>query len=240
MIRLCILGNSHTAALKLASEGFCTANPDAELTFFAAVSRQTRAMQVDQLCYVPQTADLAAQFELTSGGLRLIDPTRFDAFLLYGFGGRTLREDKPTRYSRAFRAACVLARLREDLLCQHMQALRQLTDKPVFAALKPLPSLDDGAKPRRLLPHHDELTLAQRQLCDRFAVTLVAQPPQTLVEGLATASVYAEGSEPLERSGTQARPPHARHERKHMNAAYGRVWLDAFWPVLRTSLERTD
>ena len=240
MIRLCILGNSHAAALKLASDGFCTANPDARLTFFAAVSRESKAMRVDGACYIPLTDELAAQFELTSGGQRRIDPARFDAFLLYGFGGRGVPDDKPKRFSRAFREACILARLREDLLCQHMQALRQLTDKPVFAALKPLPSLREGAKARRLLPHRDEVDLAQRQLCDPFGVHLLAQPPHTLIGDQATAPEHAEGSAPLERLAAQAKPPHSEQERKHMNAGYGRIWLDAFWPVLRRTLARND
>jgi hypothetical protein len=233
MIRLCILGNSHAGALKQASADFCAAHPEAVLTFFAAVAFDSRAMAVQDGQYVPLDDALAAQYEMTSGGLRAIDPAQYDAFLVYGFGGRSLPLDRPRAYSQAFRAACTLTRLQEDLIGPHLQALRGLTDKPLFAALKPLPCPQDGRRPRRLLPHHEEVALAQRHICDPLGAQMVAQPAATRIDDRATHPDFASGSARLVQVAHPDAPAHADDEAKHMNAEYGRLWLDAFWPHLR-------
>jgi|GEM_PF-1257358 len=238
MIRLCILGNSHVAALKQASAGFCAEHAQARLTFFAAVSRDSRAMRVTGDSYAPTTDALAAQFRLTSGGAEAIAATAHDAFLLYGFGGRGAPEDRPANYSHALRTATVLARLRADLLIQHMTALRALTGKPVFAALKPLPAVRPDRTPRRLLPQSEVVALAQARLADPLAVEMIPQPATTLIDDLATDPVHSAGSTPLERPARARRDAHPEDEQQHMNAGYGRLWLEAFWPVLRARLRK--
>ena len=236
MIRLCIIGNSHAGALKRAAPAFCAARPEARLTFFAAPSRDTRQLAVRDGQYRPTTETLARQIRLTSGGAEAIDPLEHDAFLIYGFGGRGDKGDHPRRLSSAFCRAVVLERVRRSLLPQHMQALRALSDAPIFAALTPLPAIDDSARPVRLMPHAAEVALVHEALCAPLNVELCAQPEQTLVAGHATHADYAKDSEPLENALKHRPEQHDADERRHMNAAYGKLWLDTFWPRLRAAL----
>ncbi len=240
MIRLCVIGNSHAAALKLAADGFCAAHPEARLTFFAAPSRGTEQLQVIEGRYVASTPELAAQLRLTSGGLDAIDPDAHDAYLIYGFGGRGDSGDNPRGLSAAFCRAVVLERVRKSLLPRHMEALRSLTDAPVFAALTPLPSADAADQPRRLLRHKAEIALVQRAICAPFDVVLCPQPAASLVKGRATRAEFAAGSVPLENALKPQAAEHGTLERRHMNAEYGRLWLDGFWPGLCTALAHRE
>ncbi|TVS03402.1 MAG: hypothetical protein EA407_06880 [Rhodobacteraceae bacterium] len=238
MIRLCIIGNSHAAALKHAAEDFCAEHPDARLTFFAAPSNQTARLAVSDGQYRPRTPELAQQIQLTSGGLAEIDPVVYDAFLIYGFGGRGDRIDNPRRLSASFTRAIVLERVRSSLLMQHSAALRGLSDAPIFAALTPLPAAASNKRRRRLMSHHAEVALVQAELCAPLGVELCTQPEATLVGDQATRADFATGSVPLENALKAREDWHELSERRHMNAAYGRLWLQAFWPRLRAMLGR--
>ena len=238
MIRLCIIGNSHVAALKHAAEGFCAEHPDARLAFFAAPSNQTARLAVSDGQYRPRTPDLAQQIQLTSGGLAAIDPEAYDAFLIYGFGGRGHRTDKPRRLSESFTRAIVLDRVRCSLLMQHGAALRSLSDAPIFAALTPLPAAAPNKRRRRLMSHQAEVALVQAELCTPLGVELCTQPEATLVADQATRADFATSSVPLENALKAREDRHELSERRHMNVAYGRLWLEAFWPRLRAKLGR--
>lgn len=236
MIRLCIIGNSHAAALKLATDAFRADHPEARLSFFAAPSRETSALEVTDGRYAASTPELAAQLRLTSGGHDGIAPSEYDAFLVYGFGGRGDFSDNPRLLSAAFCRAVALERVRRSLLPRHIAALRQLTHAPIFAALTPLPGIDGIRKPRRLMRYKAEMAMVQAQICDPHGVTLCPQPPESLVKGRATRAEFAAGSQPLENAHRPTPGAHDRSERRHMNAAYGRLWLEHFWPRLRATL----
>lgn len=237
MTRLCIIGNSHAAALKLAAPDFCSAHPEAQLTFFAAPSRRTGQLMLENGVYRAGTPELAQQLRLTSVGQDAIDPAEHDAFLIYGFGGRCDTGDRPRKLSAAFRQAVVLDRARQSLLQKHMTALRHLTDAPVFAALTPLPGESATRKSRRLLRHSEEVALVQQNLCTPLGVTLCAQPEASLVRDRATQARFVKHSAPLENALKQKEAQHDTDERRHMNADYGLLWLEAFWPLLSATLD---
>ena len=234
MIRLCILGNSHVAALKTGADPVLARNPDLRLGFFAARSDKTRAMAVEGMTYRPQTRALADQFALTSGGLRDINPAEWDAYLIYGYGSRRRSGDFMHGLSRDFREALFTARLRDSLLAQHLDALRGLSDAPLFAALTPLEL--EGPRRARLLAHSAEVALAQAQLCDGFGAQLIAQPEASRLRDRFTHPEYGQAAPRLADAAGQRCPVHEAGDYRHMNAAYGALWLRAFLPVLRGSL----
>ncbi len=234
MMRLCVLGNSHVGALKRAADEVCLQNPDLRLGFFAARSNQTRDMTIRDGRYCPTSPALADQLALTSGGLRDIDPAAWDAYLIYGFGGRRRQGDTPRRFSKTFRQAVVLERLRGSLLPAHARALRSLTDRPIFAALAPL-AAQTGDKPAlRLLPPRAESALVQAHICDPLGVTLVPQPEISLAGKIATRPELSQDAVTLEQAARETKADPQKH--RHMNAAYGKLWLTEFLRQLRRAL----
>lgn len=236
MIRLCIIGNSHAAALKHASAEFCARHDDIQLGFFAAHSNRTGDLVVQDGCYRPRTDALADQIALTSGGLREIDPASWDAFLVYGFSRRPHASDFTTGLSRSFRRAIFAERIAQSLLPRHLAALRSLGNAPIFAALTPLPAPSGSRRRRRLLRHPDEVAVVQSTCCDRQRAILVPQPEDTTLKGLFTRPEYSIGSAPLDDAGKCRGDAHDSTETRHMNAAYGLLWLERFAPMLRRAV----
>lgn len=236
MIRLCIIGNSHVAALKLAATEFCARHPDIQLGFFAAHSNKTGDLVAQDGCYRPLTEALADQIALTSGGLREIDPQAWDAFLVYGFSRRPHPGDFATGLSRSFRRAIFAERIAQTLLPRHLSALRSLSDAPLFAALTPLPAPSGTGRRRRLLRHPDEVAVVQSTCCDPQGAILVPQPEDTQIKGLYTRPEYSIGSAPLDDARKTRATEHDSTETRHMNATYGLLWLEQFLPHLRCAL----
>ena len=240
MIRLCIIGNSHAAALKHASSDFCARNRDIQLCFFAAHSNKTGDLVVQDGYYRPRTEALSDQIALTSGGLREIDPAAWDAFLVYGFSRRPHAGDFAAGLSRSFRRAIFAERIAQCLLPRHLAALRSLSDAPIFAALTPLPAPSGSGRRRRLLRHRDEVAVVQSTCCDPHRAILVPQPEDTTLKGLFTRPEYSIGSAPLDDVSKFRGTAHDSSETRHMNDAYGLLWLERFAPMLRQAVAAPD
>ncbi len=239
MIRVCIIGNSHVAALKHGAESLCKRHPDLQLGFFAARSNKTGGLAVADGVYRPTNDALADQLALTSGGQREIDPTDWDAFLIYGFGGRPQPGDFAKGLSRNFRRDLFAQRLSRSLLPQHLKALRELTDAPVFAALAPLLAQIPDARRNRLLHHREEVALVQSRFCDPYSARLISQPDATTYKDLYTLPKFNTRSVPLENAHADAGSRHDDRDRQHMNSRYGVVWWEHFLPILQAALPQT-
>jgi hypothetical protein len=86
---VCVLGNSHTAALQRAWRNrLAAAVPNVTLTFFAARSQKLRHVALKEGTLVPDDDDLAESLAMTSGGLSQVELGRYDAFLMAGLGAR--------------------------------------------------------------------------------------------------------------------------------------------------------
>ncbi|TVP70626.1 MAG: hypothetical protein EA339_12775 [Rhodobacteraceae bacterium] len=240
MIRLCIIGNSHVAALKHGAERLRRRHPDLQLGFFAARSNKTGGLAVVDGVYRPTSDALADQLALTSGGVRVIDPTQWDAYLVYGFGGRPQPGDFAQGLSRNFRRELYAQRIARSLLPQHLAALREITQAPVFAALAPLLAQIPKARRNRLLHHDEEAALVQSRFCDPHRAKLIAQPEATRLKDLYTIPKFNARSVPLENAHADQRSRHQEHDVQHMNARYGLVWLEHFLPVLQANLPPTQ
>lgn len=225
-MKLCVIGNSHVGALKRAWSTRAEAHPEMSVTFFAGRGGSTRAVAVEDGQIVAKTDALRDQFAFTSGGPDRIDPTHFDVFLAYGglHGART--GDAAQAVSAAFARRATVERARESMLYKHARLLRDVTDKPVFAAPAPLPAARDGVDPPRIVPLAVEMELIDEALFAPLGVDLVPQPPQTR-DGEATMGEFAQGSERLE-SLREGAGVHGAAETAHMNEAYGDIWLEAF------------
>ncbi len=84
---ICIIGNSHIAALK---QAWTNRKPpvarDSAVTFFAAGTHLLPHLKVEGRVLVSRNADLAEKLIYTSGGLDRIAVDRYDIFVLVGMG----------------------------------------------------------------------------------------------------------------------------------------------------------
>ena len=205
--RLCVIGNSHAACLKLAGDADPAGLPGA--AYFAASANLTgRLRLVEGRFLAAEDAELARQFAAVSGGQTRIDLADYDAFALVGiclrprdlfrlFRGHCLwrhrawRGDRPLISDAGFRA--VLASLHADL--PGYRLARAIASARPEAALLLLPAPcptaaaleDKGLRALRGLretPYFAELARLHRALAAPAAAAVgaraVFQRPETL------------------------------------------------------------
>lgn len=86
---VCVLGNSHSAALNMAWKNrLAPTMPNISTTFFAAKSQMLRHLVSKDGTLIAGDDGLAESFAGTSGGLSRVEIARYDAFVLAGLGVR--------------------------------------------------------------------------------------------------------------------------------------------------------
>ena len=87
-MRVCILGNSHVACIKVAWDELGKSHTDYCLTFCAAPGRRLDAMELSGDHLVPSNPQLRRDILTTSGGRDSIAIRDHDAFCIVGLGFR--------------------------------------------------------------------------------------------------------------------------------------------------------
>lgn len=231
MMKLCVIGNSHVGALRLAWIQVLNKRfGDIEMTCFAHRGSGIAHMKVEGKSLIPENPLMARAIKFTSEGKDKVNVADYDAFVVYG-----LHEGSFDRGDNYFSSAVQAAAMKDRVLNQGnhilLTKLRQITDKPVFAAHDPLPALpEEGLLPADP-PYEAQIALMQRLFYAPLDVTLIAQPQETILQGRATQGRFTKGSEQLAigDDGTDGRT-HGANEIQHMNADYGALWLEAFLP----------
>lgn len=223
-LRVCIIGNSHVGALKEAWDEIGADHTSVEMTFFAARGRRLKDLVVDGNALRaggPDAAGLSQFLSFTSGGLEQIQGDAYDLFLVYGWGQRFV--NLSVVYSLAVLRACVFQRGLTSLQYDITEKVRAITNRPIFVAVSPLLSVwpEEG-------PTHSYKTVLDifRDVYAPLDVHFVTQPEETRDTQNRTLSEFLIGSRKLDVGG--GAQPHGAKDELHMNAAYGRIWLDHF------------
>lgn len=156
MTRLCVIGNSHVAALKLGWDrigaGALPGWSGTSATFFGAPSDGMRHVQLEDGCIVPTRPKIAENFRFLSGGLDRIRLADFDAVLLVGLNvssKRILRFYKThawvglkglagkTLVHPAFAAEFMAERYGTTQLVSMAAMIAKACDRPIFAVAEP-------------------------------------------------------------------------------------------------------
>lgn len=230
-MRLCVIGNSHLAAIKQGWDQVGADFPWLKPQFFGARADALLDLQAQDGRLVPANDDLAAKLAHTSGGDAEIDPSRFDAALLVGMNYiPTMPQD--ARLSQAVRA--VAARVAFDAtLSGHVFAqLRKVAPGlPVHVLPNPLRRKASRAKadPVAVVPY--AVRLADFRLgLGAGPVQVAGQPPETIVDDLYTADSYGIGAIALDQGrGSRAKDD---DDVSHMNADYGTLFLRQWLPTI--------
>jgi hypothetical protein len=245
MMRLCIIGNSHIAALKNALDGAET-KPAAsvETVFFGSHSNSLRQVRAADGKFVTDDAAVRRALAMTTGRA---DPelavADFDCFVLHALfnpnwmplhtlwlSQHCLATDAVV--SSGLVAAFVAENYRNSLLAHMLGVIRSMTDVPIVVSLQPYLSDAIRNDPVQGVPYVGMESLADYRgptFADALAAVIKAdaekqsyvflpQPAETVVDRFFTAHEYCAGSVRL---SAAMDIEHPADDFAHMNRQYG-------------------
>lgn len=209
-MRLCVIGNSHAAGLKRAWDGLAAQFPAVELIFFVAPGKRIADLALQGSRLIPATDDLRERLILSSGGRSDVVLADYHGFLLYGLFGLPQIDRR------------LSSQLREIILIRAANRIAALPlarilrgNARLFLGPAPIPAPEDPASVLQNLPHAALLDEITRRL-PRPGPRLLAQPVETLCNGITTDPAYLHGP------GDQG----------HMNLDYNSCYLRQHLPAL--------
>lgn len=232
-MKIAVIGNSHCGALISAWEEQSHRRQDVSLTFFAMPGHMgLRTLKIKGDALVPNTPRQRKILRRISGGLERIETGNFDRFLVYGLLKHPLPEEGDAHHSSALREAILQDRLHDSSAKFILKSLQSITDKPIDVGPAPylVPSKKDPVAQWQSTPAQDS-----KFFSDGFkalgAERFIAQPEESLLIAdttqaptRATDPRYSKGSIKIVTGGGV----HPESDRKHMNAAYGALWLERY------------
>jgi hypothetical protein len=220
--RICVLGNSHVASLKLAWDELRTDHPDRELVFFAARGLDLRHLRVAGNALVTNRPRVARSIAFTSGGANKVEVDRYDAFLIYALALKV--PDLDRRLSSAVKSQACRDSLGRSLNLRLCRMVRQVSDAPIYVGHNPQPA-SELALHAQQMNYIDVHAVSAGEL-DVVGARLVAQPDETLINGWNTKPELAKGSTRLDIGDDHSNEPHPEQDVAHMNMEFGRAYLE--------------
>ena len=236
-MKIAVIGNSHCSALISAWEEKFHQRQDVSLTFFAMPGHMgLRTLKIQDGALVPSTPRQKKMLRHISSGLERIETSSFDRFLVYGLLKHPLPEEGDAHHSSALREATLHDRLHDSSAKFILQSLQSITDKPIDIGPSPypIPSTQKPVARWHSTPAQDtnffsnsfKVLGAERFIAQPENSLLIAETTQTPTR--ATDPIYSKGSIKIGVEGGA----HPESDRKHMNAAYGSLWLDHYFADL--------
>lgn len=243
--RLCVLGNSHIAALKTGWEKAARALDSVEVAFAGCIKDGMSSFDLVDGRLGPRDPKAAAFFRDISDTGGFVDPAEFDAFLL---AGMTLSAEPliqnyaafatPSTHNRDTAAhlvsdACMAdafwSVLERTPMVHVARTVRRATDKPIFTAWQAFLSEDlkkiDWRRERYepVLANKDQpFVLDMMAEMDRRLVgegfRPLHQPPETVADGIMTKARFSRGSVLFRKELVHE---HRENDVFHMNADFG-------------------
>lgn len=236
-LKLCILGDSHTGALKRAWDRLV--EPDLknkfDITFFASRGEGLSGLRLHEKFLIPTSKKLKSNLEFTSNGLSFIDIEKYDLFLIYGLG---LNFYFPSNF---FYSNDVINQSIEDnykcSLGYHiLMMIREVTNKKAYLGHNPMPAQkeDDNTT---LLPINSQYTsgisIVNKKTLMELNSELIHQPLTTLTNGHRNTHLkFTKNSIPLGMGDMLDGQAHPVQDNLHMNDDFGKIWLESFLNIL--------
>jgi hypothetical protein len=235
---ICIIGNSHAAALRQGWKAIAGDYPQVSITFFAAPGPLLREVVVEERALVSTNERLSAFFRMTSGGKAEIRPSDYDRIVVAGSGIGIARFSELYRTHRPFdllsagtvpiSQPCLAASARGFLSSSTGFRIARMLKAPVTFIPEPFPAAGVAASDRwrpiwsdPRIRRNAALTFGSA-LCEaaaRLDSAVLQQPPGTM-SGEFTLQEYSRDSMvfTLERK-------HRVDDHCHMNGDYGALVL---------------
>ena len=232
-MRIAVLGDSNVAALKTAWEGMAESHPGTYLTFFASRADGLSGLMAEGFALVAEDAALRGNLKFTSGGLDRIVPGDYDLLVIYGLRF-LMSDDDEGVWSMAVRLTALRDWFSQCLSLTTLRKPRAISSIPCIVGPSP-PTVAPSAAAQPLPA--EELAMVERALqdtvLDGLGASLVRPPPSALVRPLNTDRRFVDQALTLAvgdfRDGGKVRA----NNHRHMNAEYGRLWLQFMFERLR-------
>jgi hypothetical protein len=252
--RICFIGDSHVAALRLAlmSERFAARRGD--VAIFGTIRSTLSDLTLRDGKLTSDAPEVREALRFT-GGAEAIDLAGYDIFCVVAcgtnfspatmvtHGATTYAFNLPDRQivSQQLLDAMAVSAYRQTVAYKIVDMLASGTDKPIFLMPDPLwaPSVlqrPRSSQLRKVLKVVDGGVYADwvfRALAAAFSpkAAVLRQPASTVEGGCFTRQEFAKGSVRLR----QAVVEHEDSDFAHMNADYGALVLDAFFERIETA-----
>lgn len=251
--RVCVLGNSHVAALKGGWEDGADIDMDLQPTFYGCLANGMASLTYTDGKLGPSDPKAAEFFSKISGLGKFISPEEHDSFILCGMGmfptvifNNYASFATPTskNYSAPHLVSdeCITEALWEHLERTMMfhcaRLVRSITDKPVHIAWQAFLSekLFDIDWRRELITplienedqifvHNTMSSIESRLINEGFSV--LKQPDHTITQGIMTRAEFSRGSVLFREELSKE---HRENDVFHMNSAYGRACWET-WAI---------
>lgn len=250
MIKICILGNSHLSAVKLAWLDLVDRPryQHIKIDFFAAAQDTISELEYADNCLIPTSPAMKNMLEFTSDGKDKVDLAEYDYFLLYGLtlGARNLFLFMQTHIPYTFKEPrgrqCVSRQLFSEIVYYSMQSyqsialakrLRGYTNKPIYSCLAPHPSekirhsdnpvwsQQRAEQDYKMMAEVLDEGIARTNSEHRF--TLFRQPESTVVDSIFTPADFSVDARGFFKNFEYT---YGEKDVLHMNKDYGIAVLD--------------
>jgi hypothetical protein len=240
-MKICIIGNSHIAAIALGWKQIESEYPGIQITFFGAPGTKLKELIVSQGSLVPATTELRKIFRRMSMNTEIGDNFQYFLICALQFGffrvlplynkyrAEGFAKDNRIPISDDCFGKSLDGCLRKTLAVETVLKLRQITSAPIGLIPEPLPS--EGAMFGRIgrSKHRGEeksvakfLREASGRVARDLKIKVVSQAASTKSTALHTKRIYSSGAIRLAGGLTKAHPD---GELYHMNAEYGSLML---------------
>jgi len=228
--RVCVIGNSHTACLKLAWDDLQFRLPNIALTFFADRASGVAAMEPTNGGLIPVSDRVRKAISHTSGGHGVIDLRKYDSILVVGL---TSGYPKFGYYSNAAARQAMLDHIPTTPAFTLVKKVRQTSEIPIFLVHQPLrkkgeDGYDDGGLPTYrqenggVGAYRQIIGAINQELFQDMNAKLLEQPAQTITDCFYTRSEFGVDAVRLDLGGGNIKQ---EDDRAHMNARFGNIFL---------------
>jgi hypothetical protein len=241
-MKICVLGNSHTGALKRSWDELISSEfkERYDITFFAARSNNLADLRVKNGELVTENEITQKSIEFTSGGLSTIKLDAYDAYLIYGFVRPYIKSD--SFYSNRVTSQSIKDHFINRTGYQLLKKIRMCVETKVYLGHIPFPSSekqDNWVSLSHTYEQYEQgVNIVNNNFFEEMNSTLIKQPSETLAKiNRNTLSKFSKGSLRLAIGESSVIDPHWKADNVHMNDEFGKIWLENF---LNTIEELTD
>ncbi len=226
-MRIAVLGDSHAGSLKRAWDAMSQEYDRVSLTFFAQRRYGLQHLEIENKKLICRNETHAKALAFTSGGLTVIDPAKYDIFLLYGLGARPFFLE-PSDFSQRAIDVAVVDVSQKSLSYRTVKKVRAICKHPIFLGHTPL-------RPAKTLRTDDDtssyiagMKLLNESVYAPLNCQMMTQPIETICCGNRTRPEFSVGSKRLAVGDSLDDELHGVSDEMHMNDEFGKIWLRQF------------
>ena len=229
-MRICVLGDSHTACINHGWQRCKSEFPGIELIFFASRNHGLSGLSLEGQILSTNSEILRRHLEFTSGGLSEVNLPQYDGVFLVGldFSIPTLS----VGYSKSCYDSVCSDVYSRTLSCRIASDIREASKAPVVVMHTPQLAQDlSRVRPIGSLGYTSIIERFTSATCN-LSLNFLRQPDSTLDSNWFTRSELSGGSRRLDIGDAKSNHEHPKEDRVHMNVDFGEIMVRNFLALL--------